>query len=305
MAGPDIDLQLLRCLDVLVTERHVTRAADRLGMSQSGMSAALARLRSLFDDPILVRTPQGMQLSEYAPEIAGAVRRALNEIDLAIAHRGAFEPARSSVAFSVMASDYVGLMILPPLVERLQREAPGVVLNITLPQPGRLREALANSEADLAIGYFHDIAEGLYQTVVMQETLACVVRTGHPRISGALSVADYVAAEHIYYGAPPGLVSSVEVLLERVLPSLGIERRIGIHIPTLAVMSRIVARSDLVATFPAKLAASFAEPLSLQVLPLPFETPALPVRAVWHERLHENSAHRWLRGVVQEIGREI
>ena len=268
-------MHLLRCLDTLVLERHVTRAADRMGMSQSGMSAALARLRTAFDDPILVRTPQGMQLSEHALEIAGAVRRALNELDLAIAHRGSFDPACSSVAFSIMASDYVGVMLLPPLLGRLRREAPNISLKMVLPQPNRVRDALANSECDMVVGILHDLPEGLYQMVVAHDTLGCVVRTGHPHIDDSLSLAQYTQGEHIYYGTPPSFIASSEVLLERTLPALGIERRIAVHIPSLAVMPRIIASSDLLATIPAKLGSSFSDGLPLQVLPLPFRDAGL------------------------------
>lgn len=305
MAAPDIDLHLLRCLETLVAERHVTRAAEKLGMSQSGMSTALAKLRSIFDDPILVRTPHGMQPSEHAPEIAGAVRRALNEIDLAIARRGPFDPATSTMAFTIMASDYVGLTILPLLVERVRDAAPNITLTVATPEPSRIREALANSEVDLVVGFYHDIAGGLYQTIVMHDTLACVVRAGHPQIAGSITAAQYSAADHIFYGAPPNFISSVEVVLERVLPAQGVERRVVVNVPSLSMMPRIVARTNLVATMPFRLAHSVADAPALQVLPLPFDLPEpeFPVRAIWHERMHENNAHRWLRALVQEVGR--
>ncbi|WP_179107013.1 LysR family transcriptional regulator [Variovorax sp. KK3] len=305
MPTPDIDLHLLRCLDALVTERHVTRAADRLGMSQSGMSTALARLRTVFDDPILVRTPSGMQLSENAAEIAGAARRALNEIDFAMARRGPFDAATSSMTFNLMGSDYFGLMILPGLIERVRAQAPHVLVKVASPQPARIRESLANSETDLVIGFFHDIADGLYQTVVVQETLCCVASKHHSSIQGGLSLDDYAAADHVYFGSPPEMVSSIEVMLERALPLLGIQRRSCVQVPTFGVMPRILARTDLLATMPLRVAESFAQSLPLQVLPLPFELPSLPVRAIWHERMHENHAHRWLRGLVQDVGRSL
>lgn len=305
MTTPDIDLQLLRCLDALVTERHVTRAAERLGMSQSGMSTALARLRTVFDDPILVRTPKGMQLSENAAEIAGAARRALNEIDFAMARRGPFDPATSSMTFNLMGSDYFGLMILPGLIERVRAQAPHVLIKVASPQPSRIRESLANSETDMVVGFYHEIADGLYQTVVAQEALCCAVSKNHSTIQGSLSQADYAAADHIYFGSPPEMVSSIEVMLERALPLLGIERRTCVQVPTFGVMPRILARTDLLATLPVRVAESFAQTLPLQVLKLPFELPSLPVRAIWHERMHENNAHRWLRGLVQEVGRSL
>ncbi len=305
MTLPDIDLHLLRCLEVLVAERHVTRAADKLGMSQSGMSTALARLRSVFDDPILVRTPHGMQLSEHAPEIAGSVRRALAELELALGRRGPFDQAASSMTFNVMASDYFGLTVLPHLVERLCKEAPGISLTIVSPQPKRIREALANSEVDLVVGFFHDVSDGLYQTIVMREPLVCVVRASHPVINGSVSAAEYSGAGHVYYGAPPGFVSSIEVMLERVLPPLGIERRSNVHVPALSLMPGVIARTDLVGTMPGRVPLNMIQSPALQVLPLPFELPDLPVHAIWHERMQDNPAHRWLRALIQEIGKSL
>jgi DNA-binding transcriptional LysR family regulator len=305
MALPDIDIHLLRCLEMLVRESHVTRAADRMGMSQSGMSTALARLRTLFNDPILVRTPQGMKPSEHAPEIVGAVRRALKEIDRAMARRGPFEPASASAVFTVMASDYVGMTVLPPLIERLRKEAPNITLTIATPQPSRIREVLANGEADLVVGFYHDISEGLYQTVVLHDRLACIARAGHPLIRGRMTPALYSACGHIFYGAPPAFVSSLEVLMEQSLRAHGIERHVWVNIPSMAMMPGVVAQTDLLATMPWRMGQSVAQGLALQVLPLPFELEPLPVHAIWHASMHDNNAHLWLRGLVQQIGRSL
>jgi DNA-binding transcriptional LysR family regulator len=305
MAGPDLDVHLLRCLDALVEERHVTRAGERMGMSQSGMSAVLARLRTAFDDPLLVRTPMGMELSENALEIAGAVRRALNELEIAVSRRGKFDPQTSSLTFSMMASDYVGTMLLPALIARMRQEAPGLSLRIVAPQPARIREVLANNEADIVVGFFIDVSEGLYQNVVLTDTLSCVVSADHPTIQGHVTAEDYAAGGHMYFGSTPGLVSPTEALLEQILPRQDIERRIHAEIPTLSVIPRIVARTDLIATIPTKFARSFAERLPLQVLALPFEAPELPIRAIWHERMHDNNAHRWLRTLLRSVASEI
>ena len=133
MPRVDMNLQLLRCLEVLVAECHVSRAADRLGMSQSGMSTALARLREIFGDPILVRTSHGMILSERAPEIAGAARRALAEIDFAIHGDVDFDISSVKTEFRIMASDYVGHMLLPLVLDTSLRQAPDITLTVVQP----------------------------------------------------------------------------------------------------------------------------------------------------------------------------
>lgn len=305
MAAPDIDLHLLRCLDALVSEGHVSRAAKRMGMSQSGMSAALARLRNVFGDPILLRTHHGMELSESALEIAGAARRALREIDQAVSRRGFFDPSKSAMTMNVMVSDYVGLVMLPQLMRRLSVDAPNIVLRVLPPQPHRIRESLANSEVDLVIGSFQDLAEGLYQTAVLHETFVAVARADHPLFRGSISLEEYAAADHAFYGLPPTLVSATELTLAAVLLPLGIERHIKAYLPMLSMIMMAVSKTDMLGTVPRRLMSGLGIGESLQMLTLPFEIPSVQVRTIWHERMHENAIHRWLRNLILEVGREL
>lgn len=304
MPKPSVDMHLLRCLEALVTECHVSRAADRMNMSQSGMSTALGRLRKAFNDPILVRTSKGMELSEQAFEIAGAVRRALREIDSVMETRGDFRPDEAQMTINVMASDYVGRMILPNAMERLRKEAPGISITIVSPQPNRIRESLANAEVDLVLGFYHDLADGLYQTTLSAETLACVVRENHPVTRKELTVAQYGELDHIAYAAPPSFISSVEVELKQALRPYGIRRRIATNLPSLSMMPEIVARTDLAASIPRGFAESYASRQGLAVLPFPIEMGKLPVRAIWHEKMHANRGHQWLRQVLQAAAQQ-
>lgn len=305
MTNEDINLHLLQCLEALVTERHVTRAAERMAMSQSGMSTALAKLRRVFNDQILVRTSRGMALSERAPEIAGAARRARQEIERALEGPGRFDIAEARTDFRVMASDYVGRMLLPRVIQTCVEAAPGITLTIVPPQPSRLREALANSEVDLVVGFFHDISEGLYQTSVVEEPLVGMVRAAHPRIGHTVSLAEYGAEEHIFFGSPPTFISSIEIVIETTIKPLGIVRQVRTHVPSLAMVPQIIAHTDMMATLPERLAHSFAAHYPLRVISLPFDAGALKVRAIWHERMHANNGHRWLRQTFQDVGRSL
>lgn len=302
LTKPDIDLRMLRCFEALVEERHVTRAADRMDMSQSGMSTTLARLRSVFGDPILVRTAKGMELSEQAPEIAGRVRRALKEIDLAISGPVEFEPSTAKATFNVMASDYVGRLILPQLMQRIHEEAPGIRLTVVAPQPNRIREALANSEVDLVVGFFHNLADGLFQTTITSETLVCLVRKNHPTVAETLSLEQYAELEHVSYSAPPAFMSSVEVTLDLALQQAGHSRICVMNVSSLSMMPRIVEQTDLIATLPLGFAQTFLKSTELRIVNLPIELEPLPVRAIWHEHMNANPSHRWLRRLVQDVG---
>jgi len=300
-----MNIQLLRCLEVLVTERHVSRAADRLGMSQSGMSTALARLREIFGDPILVRTARGMILSERAPEIAGAARRALAEIDFAIHGETEFDIASVKAEFRIMASDYVGHMLLPGVLDTAMREAPDIALTIVQPQPNRLREALANSEVDLVVGFFHDVSEGLFQTSVLSEPLVCLRRRDHSRISDTLSLDQYGSEMHVFFGSPPAFISSIEIVLDRTLRPMGISRRFRANLPSMAMIPGVLESTDLLATVPKGLADRQVGRYRLTAMPLPFDPGRLMVRAIWHDRMHANKAHKWLRQLFQTVGKSL
>lgn len=305
MPRVDMNLQLLRCLEVLVAECHVSRAADRLGMSQSGMSTALARLREIFGDPILVRTSHGMILSERAPEIAGAARRALAEIDFAIHGDVDFDISSVKTEFRIMASDYVGHMLLPLVLDTSLRQAPDITLTVVQPQPNRIREALANSEVDLVVGFFHDVSEGLFQTSVLSEPLVCLRRVDHPRISDTLSLRQYGNEAHTYFGSPPTFISSIEIVIERTLRPIGISRRIRANLPSMAMIPKVVEQTDLLATVPRGLADSYAGRYGVVAMQLPFDPGSLMVRAIWHDRMHANKAHKWLRQLFQSSGKSL
>lgn len=304
---PDVDVRLLRCLLALVMERHVTRAAEAVGMSQSGMSTALARLRVVFNDPLLIRTPQGMRPTEHALHIEGNVRRALNELDGALIRFGDFDPLTSDQMFTVMASDYVSMMLLPHVLGDVRTHAPGVTLKVVPPEPVRIREALANGEVDLVVGFYMEVAATLYQTTLNEEQLVGVSRVGHPALteSGRISRDQYAQARHVYYGAPPASTTSLEFLLARILPPLGIERRIGVYLPSLSAILRVVAETDLIATVPRTLAQHYLVGMPLQLLALPFDAPPTPIQALWHERVHTSSANVWLRDRFRSAGRRL
>lgn len=299
----NLDLHMLRCLDALVDERHVSRAAARMNMSQSGMSTALGRLREIFQDPILIRTRNGMELSAEAVSIAGAARRAISEIEAIFSKREEFDPASSMASFSIMAGDYAGLTIIPKLIERLEVVAPGVSINIVAPDPLKVRETLTNGEIDLLIAFIEDLPNDFYQIVLVEDELCCLMRKEHNLANkSTISLEEYANARHAFYGSIPSFTAATEIYLERLTSHSGISRKVVARLPTLATMFRAIQFSDLVATMPKVLALSVTEAFNLTTAALPLSAP-IKVRAVWHSRMHGNKAHSWLRNEIALIAK--
>lgn len=300
----NIDLHLLACLDALLTERQVTRAAERMSMTQPGMSNALARLRRMLNDPLLVRTGHGMVLTDRAKDLMTSVKAALAHIDTALACPEGFEPSRSDATFKISISDYVLLALMPALMDLILKNGPGMKINATLSDAKRLREWLEEGQCHLAIGYFTELADGLYKSDLWSDEICCVARADHNVIRRRISLEQYLAAQHIYMmGAFQP--ATFEMMTDGALAALGMSRRIAIHVPSMVVAPAIVAQTDLVATLPRELARIYAAQLSLQVLKVPFRVPRYRLAMIWHERTKHDGAHKWLREQVRSLAQHL
>lgn len=298
-----IDLNLVLALDALLAERHVTRAAARLGITQSAASHALNRLRDLFDDPLLVRGARGMMMpTPRAEQLAPAIHRVL--VDLASVLRGdeTFDPVTAHHTFRIGASDYVELVLLPPLLERLGRIAPGINLWVhTFADHGD--EALATGALDLVIGPPRGSARpaGSYEKLLFDESFTCIVRAGHPLAETKLTLARYCAAAHLLV-APRGTPGS---FVDDALAAVGRSRRVALAIPHFLVVPYVIAGSDLVATLATRVATMFAETLGLTLMPPPLALPKFQIAVAWHERSHGDAAHRWLRDQLLAVAADV
>jgi DNA-binding transcriptional LysR family regulator len=298
-----VDLNLVLALDALLAERHVTRAASRLGITQSAASHALARLRDLLDDPILVRGPRGTMIpTPRASALAPAVHRIL--VDLAAVLRGdaAFDPATARRTFHLGTSDYVELVLMPRLVERLGRTAPGIDLFLhTLADHGD--ESLAAGALDVVVGPPRGAARpaGSYEKVLFDESFTCIVRAKHPLADAKLTLPRYCAASHVLV-APRGTPGS---LVDDALAAVGRTRRIAVAVPHFLVVPHLVANSDLVATLATRVASTFADALGLVQLAPPLALPKFQIAVAWHERNHDDPPHRWLREQLIAVAAEL
>ena len=287
-----VDLNLLVVLDALLAERSVTRAARRVGLSQSAASHALARLRALVHDPILVRAPRGAMVpTPRALALEAPVRQALAALSSALAAEPAFEPARARRTFRLAASDYAELVLLPPLLERLLTVAPG--LDLWVVQAGEaMVDDLAVGRADLALVPLRSEATpGFYQRRLFEERFVCVVRAGHPLTRKRMSLARFIAYPHVLI-APRGQPGS---WIDDQLLSMNKRRRIAVAVPHFLVAPHLLGTTDLVLTLAARVAGHFARDRRLAVLETPLDIPGFTLGALWHERSHHDPAHRFLR----------
>ncbi len=293
----------LACLDALVAEAHVSRAAARMGIGQPAMSEVLARLRRAFSDPLLVRTRSGMVPTPRALHAAAQAREALRLVEDALDGLPRNDPKGSAMDLRIVALSSLAFSLLPRLVLSLEKKAPNVRV---LVQPGdvrRTREILESSECDMVIGYPPNVASGLHAQALFRLPLVAIARHGHPRVKGRMTIEDYLDLPHVVLGAGPSPVSTIEATVERSLRRRRVQRKIGVRVPDLLVSIAVVAGTDMIATVPERIAREFAEMLSLQMMRAPLALTDPNILMIWHERTHRDPTHRLLRQVVREIGR--
>jgi DNA-binding transcriptional LysR family regulator len=291
------DLNLLLVFDAVLAERSISRAADRLDLSQPAVSNALARMRKATDDRLFVRLGNAMVPTPYAQGIADPIRQALTGIRIALGASQDFDPDASQRAFSIYLTDLGEAYFLPRLLERLNRIAPGVRLR-TLPiPPESAEEALRNGEVDLAIGNLPDLGAGFYVQRLFRDRYVCVVRKSHPSIGERISARQFAAASHAIV-TPGGWGHGI---IERTLIAHGLEQRITLRMQNFLVLASIVATTDMVAIVPHSVGSQLSRHNDVKLLPLPIAIPAFDIRQCWQERFHDDRGNRWLRQQFVEL----
>lgn len=291
------DLNLVRVLDALLSERHLTRAGKKLGLTQSATSHALRRLRAVFADPLFVRTARGLAPTPRALALAEPVNDAMRAIDRCFRDEEEFVPARAARSFSLATSDYGTFVLAPKLLERLGRDAPGIDVWLrSLKSP--FEEQLARGEVDVAMVPTRraELPVGIRSRPLYRERLVCLVRKKHPLVKkGRIDLPTWTTMRHLFIapdGTPGGIV-------DETLAQLGKRRRVAVAVPTFLLGPHIVASSDLVLTVAARVAEAFAEILPVQVVAPPVKLPEYELRMYWHERHHRDPAQQWFREVVR------
>ena len=290
----DIDLNLLRVFDAVLHEKGVTPAATRLGLTQPAVSNALARLRKLFGDALFVRTPRGVDPTPFARELAEPVRQALALLESALAHGPGFDPATSTRAFRFYMSDLGQIEFLPPLVERVHREAPDVRLEAVALDVEDIAAALAAGSLDVAVGFLPGLAAPVRRRALFRDPYLCLMRADHDIKS--LTKKNFLGASHALVSYRGG-----HRVIEEALDRAGLARKVALRVPHFTVVPMILEKSDLILTLPARVARVFERRGRLKALPPPVAIPPAEVALYWHERFEPDPGNRWLREVMVEL----
>jgi DNA-binding transcriptional LysR family regulator len=295
-----IDMNLLVVLRALLAERHVTRAAARVGLSQSATSHALARLRELYRDPLLVRSGRDLQLTPRAQRLLPALERGLSDLKAAIEGEPEFQPATARRAFTLCMADYLQAVLLGPLLRALEREAP--LVDLTLINVPNIEEQTIAGNIDLGVTLSPKVPPaGLSTRELFDDDFVCLLRQGHPHAGRKLTLAKYLTLRHVVV-APTGTSGS---LVDTALEQRGLSRRVALRISNFLVAPVVVRDTDFVNTMPTRLALRLAIPYGLRVLPAPLELRKFGMSMIWHPRLEHDPAQRWLRGLVARIAQQV
>lgn len=293
----DLHLNQLRLVDALARNSNLSEAAKEIGMTQSAASHALARLRAGLEDPIFVRTAEGMRPTPYGIRLAASVRDALQLLRSGLERYSEFVPGSSTRTFNLIMSDVSQMLYLPKLLSRISAEAPGITLRAR-PLPSKAPHLILESgEADLAVGAFSSLITGCRQKRLYREQYVCVVRKDHPRFEHGMSA-------EAFCSVPQALVDSkgyVHEQLDRLLAQQKLHRIAKLHVPYFLSLPPVIVESDLLVIMASRVAKAYAAVLPLKIMQPPVKLPAYDTRLFWHERFHRDPANRWLRALYIEL----
>lgn len=290
-----IDLNLLVALKVLLEERNVSRAAERLALTQPTVSGMLARLRILFDDPLFVRTQHGVVPTPRAEGLAPALEQLLKDaIDLVAPEE--FDPKTVQLDFRISANDYMQSTIVVPFIRRLRREAPMVRLAVRNLEVAKLGTMLASGELDLAITIPEFVDPGLRTQLLYREEYVCAVRGAHPIRSTKVSMKRFLSYDHVLVSPSDGRFSGPA---DDALALRNVKRRVALSVPSFLILLEILQTDDLVALVPRRLLKGREH--SLRLIQPPMEVRGFDVVTAWHSRSQEDGTHRWLRDNLTQI----
>lgn len=288
----NLDLNLLRTLNVLLQEHNVSRAAERLYLSQPSVSVQLAKLREIFKDPLLIPGPRGMQPTARAESLRQPLYVALDALNEVIQPLQPFDPSTASLTWKIAATDYSETTVLLPILPILRDSAPNVRIGIVQLAPRLIARQCELGEIDLAFHIAGEVPEGLRARTLFKEDYVLVGRSGHPRLRRRPTVAQFCKLDHVLVSPDGGGFHGVT---DSVLERVGLKRRVMLSVPHFTFVRDVLLRTDLVAMLPSRLVRSDT---GLTVVQAPVEVPGYELVMLWHERLHRDPSHQWLRELV-------
>lgn len=292
----NIDLNLLKALDALLETESVSKAADRVNLSQPAMSRALSRLQNAIKDPLLVRSGRGMVLTPRGEALRAPVRDALTQVAIVFKPQ-TFDPSKAEDHVRIMAPDYLAQMIMPPVLGTVFNLAPGIRIDMENLSAAGVSE-MCKGEISLGFGVVNDgpTLENVASQALFEDRQVCLMRTGHPLLDSGMSLDGYAAAPH----ALLSITGRGGGRIDDVLKDHGLKRRIALRITHFMTISTVIAPTDLIITVPELLARQvMTDKLRLMPLPEELQTPSFTVSQIWHERFTKDAAHQWLRRLIK------
>ncbi len=291
------DLNLLPIFVALMEERSVTRAAGRLGMTQPALSNALSRLRVMLQDQLFVRERYGVQPTPVALELAPRITEALAQLDDVVLSQQAFDPKQAERLFTIAPNGYAEFVLVPAVVARLQKVAPGIRLHLT-PYGNDLAETgVVSGTTALVLGRIVDPPDNLVVQHLMDEGFACAVRADHPNVGDAVTREQFETMKHVNI-VPPGRMRAG---LFQALAQQQLKRDVAISVTNFFAVAEMVAVTDYCATLPSLICKRLMQEPRLKILPAPVDLGSFPVEMAWHVRYRHDPAHRWLRALIGEV----
>ncbi|MGX9697293.1 LysR family transcriptional regulator [Janthinobacterium lividum] len=291
-----LDLNLLVTLETLLVEQNVTRAAERLYLSQPAVSAQLSRLRELFDDPLLIPVQRGMLPTAKALELLDPLRHALDQVRATLTGHRHFDPIKARLTVTIACTDYLQKTVIQPLVVALRKRGPGVRFALRHLDPLQLEAQMANGEVDLALMTPEHAPVSLRSRHLFDEHYVLIGRHRHAGLRRGLSVEQFARLDHVIVSLRGGDFTTP---VDEGLAALGYKRNVVLSAASFLLVPEIVAHSDFVALVPERLVRNCGE--VLKVVGCPFPVQGFAVSMLWHERNHDHSGQRWVREAVIDL----
>ncbi len=293
----NIDLNLLTVFEAVMYSGNTTRAASRLGLTQSAVSHALKRLRILFGDPLFVRTPRGLAPTPVAQEIGTDIHAILKQVETILNREKDFSPHTSARRFVIGLSDYAAFVVLPDLLARLAVEAPYVTVTVKNTRHDAGIGMLEEDEAELIIGNFPAMPPHMRQTLLFYERFVVAGRSDHPGLAGKLTLRKYIGMDHLQIST----LSYPNGYVDAVLAKKGVQRKVAVTVPHFPPAPFLLPRTNLIATEPSRLLEPMREALDLVLVEPPFAIPRFAVTLNWHSRYYREPGQQWLRWVIESL----
>jgi DNA-binding transcriptional LysR family regulator len=287
----NMDLNLLIVFDAIYLERSISKAAERLNLSQPAVSNALTRLRETIGDPLFKREGRGMAPTARAKSLREPIRQALDVLERGLRPNESFEYANSEREFVIAVEDYGETVVLPRFIDWLNSAAPGIKIRIRSESAMELSRELRDGTVDLAFDYFILRGSGFNNVCALTESLVTLARWDNPLVGEQLSMDNFLSLSHVVIEPRRKSMPMIDLALAK----RGLERKISLVVPHFLSMPAVVRSSNLIGTLPRRIAYLYADQFKLRTYTVPVHTPEFPIYMIWHDSVDKDPGHQWLR----------